>query len=476
MRSIFQGLSVSLLALAVAGCTTPNPTALDRPGDVPTAFTAPATTDSNAPLWPSLTWWDNFSSPELSALMATAQKENLNITIAALNVLEAEANDTVAFSSLLPNLGLSASARDGGTDTSKGNGSYSAGLAGSYVLDFFGANRDRLIQAHETLRSTRYAQTVTGLTTESSVATTYFEILSLRERIAITRQNLDLARNLLAVVQNKFAAGVSSNLDVATETATVAQTESTLPPLIEQEREARYSLAILLGLPPEGFDIKAQNLNDIVSPSVQAGLPSELLLRNPTVAEAEANLYASHANVDAARAAFFPTISLSASGSSAASEIGSLFNPGTLAWSLGASLAQTIFDGGAIKAHYDSAKAAQGIEIATYRNAVFTAFSTAESALGSIDSVNKQLDLIGQYEKAAAEAERISDLQYREGTIDITTLIQAQQSLFNAQTTLSTTKLSRLTSNINLYIALGGGWDQKSSDTAYKPQLEWWPL
>ena len=120
MRSIFQGLSVSLLALAVAGCTTPNPTALDRPGDVPTAFTAPATTDKNAPIWPSLTWWENFNSTELSSLMGTAQKENLNITVAALNVLEADANDTVAFSSLLPSLGLTASPRDSGNDTSRG--------------------------------------------------------------------------------------------------------------------------------------------------------------------------------------------------------------------------------------------------------------------------------------------------------------------------------------------------------------------
>jgi multidrug efflux system outer membrane protein len=476
MRSIFHGLSVSLLALAVAGCTTPNPTALDRPGDVPTNFTAPATTDQTAPLWPSLTWWEGFNSPELNQLMVQAQKENLNITIAALQVLEAEANDTVAFSSLLPALGLSAGAKDSGTDVTKGVGNYSVGLAGSYVADFFGANRDRLIQAHETLRATRYAQTVTGLTTESSVATTYFQILSLRERIAITRQNLDLARNLLAVVQNKFAAGVSSNLDVATETVTVASTEATLPPLIESEREARYALAILLGLPPEGFDIKAQNLDDIVSPSVKAGLPSELLLRNPTVAEAEATLYADHASVDAARAAFFPTVTLSASGTSSVTELASLFNPGTFVWSIGASLAQSIFDGGATKARFDSAKAAQGVAIAQYRNAVFTAFSTAESALGSIDSANKTLDLITQEEKASAEAERISDLQYREGTIDITSLITAQQSLFQAQTTLSTTKLSRLTDNINLYIALGGGWDQKSSDTAYKPQLDWWPL
>ena len=121
--------------------------------------------------------------------------------------------------------------------------------------------------------------------------------------------------------------------------------------------------------------------------------------------------------MDAARAAFFPTVTLSANGSSGAAQIASLFNPGTFVWSFGASLAQTIFDGGATKARFDSAKAEQAAAIATYRQTVFTAFSTTESALGSVDADNKELDLVVQYEKAAAEAERISDLQYREGKV-----------------------------------------------------------
>ena len=143
-----------------------------------------------------------------------------------------------------------------------------------------------------------------------------FTILQLRERVAITRQNLDLSRRLLAISQAKFTAGVASQLDVMNETATVTGQEAQLPTLIEQEREARYTLALLLGLPPENFDVKAQNLDNIVSPTVQPGMPSDLLLRRPDIALAEANLYAAHANVDAARAAFFPQISLSSGVSS----------------------------------------------------------------------------------------------------------------------------------------------------------------
>src|SRR6202012_5179320 len=132
--------------------------------------------------------------------------------------------------------------------------------------------------------------------------------------ITFTRQSIDAAQQILVVVQAKVTNGVSSNLDLAQEQATLAQQQSTLPGLIEQEREARYALAILLGRAPEGFDVKAQNLDGIVSPAVQPGLPSEVLLRRPDVAEAEAQPYAAHANVDAARAAFFPSLSLTGSG------------------------------------------------------------------------------------------------------------------------------------------------------------------
>jgi NodT family efflux transporter outer membrane factor (OMF) lipoprotein len=475
MRTISKALSASVLALAAAGCQlTPPPTALDKPGDVPTTFTAPVV-DKNAPIWPAANWWNNFSAPELPGLIDTAMKENLDLKIAINRVLEAEANNTIAFSALLPGVSGTANVKKTGTNSSDFD-TFGVGLSGNYVLDFFGANRARLKQADENLRGARYTQVNTGLTIQQGVASAYFTVLALRERIAITRQNLDLSRRLLAISQAKFAAGVASNLDVMQETAIVASQQSQLPGLIEQEREARYTLAILLGLPPENFDIKAQNLDGIAAPAVQAGMPSDLLLRRPDIALAEANLYAAHANVDAARAAFFPQIGLSAGVSWGAGNIGSLFDPASLAWNVGASLAQTIFDGGAINARSQIAKLQQEEQIATYRKTVFSAFQAVESAVGNADAVTQQIDFVNQQVNASVEAERISELQYREGTIDITTLLNAQQSLFSAQISLVQTKLARLQNSINLYIALGGGWDQKTSDADYKPSLDWFPL
>src|SRR6201992_157773 len=205
MKAIFRGLSVSVFALAAAGCTTPNPTPLDRPGDVPQAFTAPVA-DKQAPIWPDANWWVNFKADELRALMETAQKENLDLAAAAARVLEAEAQDGVAFSNLLPTVNLQSSAtRNSNHVSSPGSfvpaNSFNAGLAASYSADFWGLYRDRLYQARENLRSARYAETVVGLTVQSSVAQQYFTVLATRERIVIARQNIDAAKRILTVVQ-----------------------------------------------------------------------------------------------------------------------------------------------------------------------------------------------------------------------------------------------------------------------------------
>jgi NodT family efflux transporter outer membrane factor (OMF) lipoprotein len=486
MKAIVRSLSVSALAIAAAGCSTPNPTALDRPGDVPAAFTAPVVKD--APIWPEAGWWVNFKAPELPALEDTAQKENLNLAEAASQVLQAEANDGVAFSALLPTVSGTAgltrkgvqvpapTAANPAATLEVDTNAFTAGLSASYELDFWGENQDKLRQARESLRSARYAESVEGLTITASVANEYFTILSLRQRVALTRQNIDAANRILAVTQAKVTNGVASNLDLSEQQATVAQQQSTLPGLIESEREARYALAILLGRAPEGFDVQAQNLDGIVSPAMQPGLPSDSLLRRPDVAEAEATLYAAHANVDAARAAFFPQIGLTGSGGFASAALNGLTNPSAFVWTFGVSLLQSIFDGGKLKAQDDLALAQQQQQIAAYRLAVFNAFSDVETQLGQSSADTDQLAALTEEVRADGEAFRISELQYREGTIDTLALLTNQQNLFNAENLLVQTQLARLEAEVGIYRALGGGWTQQGSDQAYSYQLDWWPL
>ncbi len=481
MKSLFRGaflrgVSSVVLSASLAACTA-NPQPLDRPGDLPPGFTAP--NDKSAPVWPKASWWAGFGAEELSPLEETAQKENLDIAQAAARVLEAEANDGIALSALFPSLGAS-----GGVTRSGGNNNiprartaYSAGLTANYQQGFFGTQYLQLQAAREDLRAARYAAAVTGISTSTQVADEFFSILAFRERIALANANITAAKRILAITQAKVNAGVQSNLDLASQQAVLAQQESTLPGLIESEKEARYSLAILLGRAPEGFDIKSQNLDGITAPSVQPGLPSELLLRNPAVAQAEANLYAAHANVDAARSMYFPSLNLSgAFNEGGVSAVSSLFNFSLFTWSIGASVLQTIFDGGRIHAENDLAKATQMELIAAYRKSVFTAFQDVETSLGQVKSTTDTLALVDTETRASAEAFRISELQYREGTIDIVALIQNQQLLFNAQQSLVAEKLARLQAYLSLYNALGGGWEQKADDAAYKNQLDWWPL
>jgi outer membrane protein, multidrug efflux system len=490
MKSLFRGaflrgVSASVLAASLAGCTA-NPQALDRPGDVPPAFTAP--TDKTAPVWPQADWWSKFGADELSPLEVTAQKENLDIAVTAAHVLEAEASDGIALSALFPtlggNIGVTRSGANTagfnsvtGTSTGAARNAFTAGLTASYQQGFFGTQYLRLEAAREDLRAMRYAAAVTGISTSSQVADEYFTTLSFRERIAITNANIAAAKRIMAIIQAKVNSGVSSNLDLAVQQALLAQQESTLPGLIQSEKSARYSLALLLGRAPENYDIKAQNLDGINAPAAQPGMPSELLLRNPSVAQAEAQLYEAHANVDAARSLYFPSLNLTGqAGFGPVSQLSSLFGPAGFFWSIGASVLQTIFDGGSIHAQNDLAKAQQQELVATYRKTVFTAFQDTETALDLIKSTTDQLALVEVETKADAEAFRISELQYREGTIDIVTLLNNQQNLFTAQQTLVQTKLSKLEASLALYNALGGGWEQKADDAAYKNQLDWWPL
>lgn len=480
MKSLFRGAflrgaSAVALSISLAACTA-NPTPLDRPGDVPPAFTAPI--DKSAPLWPQGNFFASFGADELAPLEVTAQRENLDIAQAAARVLQSEAQDGIALAALFPSLGASIGPTRSGGNSSfpKASTRWAAGLSASYQQGFFGTQYLQLQAAREDLRAQRYAAAVTGISVAAQVAQEYFTVLSLRERIAIANSNIAAARRILAITQAKVSSGVQSNLELSEQQAIVAQEEARVPQLIESEKEARYALAILLGRAPEGYDVKAQNLDGITPPTIQPGLPSEMILRNPAVAQAEANLYAAHANVDAARAMYFPSLSLTGSAGYAAPSLGSLFGPAGFIWSIGANVLQTIFDGGRVHAQNDLAQAAQQELVANYRKTVFTAFSDVESALGTVKSTADQLALIQTETKADAEAFRISELQYREGTIDIISLLNNQQSLFNAQDALVQTKLSRLEASLSLYTALGGGWEQRADDAAYKNQLDWWPL
>jgi outer membrane protein, multidrug efflux system len=460
--------AVSVLALALAGCATDVPQAL-KPTLVPDAFDGPI--DASADVWPKPDWWQQFGNAELSGLIAQGQADNYDLAAAAARVMEADSQATISRSALFPQINAQGvGVRAGGStgtipalgqsSTQSTGNTFGLSLGATYELDFWGLARDNLRAANEALKSARFAQQVVALTVTANIADQYLNVLALRQRIAIANENIAAINSILDTIKLKVSTGSLSHLDLAQERAQLESVEGGLPSLEEQEAEARFALALLLGRAPEKFDVAAKSLDALTAPTVTPGLPSELLSRRPDVAEAEANLASAHANLDAARAAFLPQISLTGDAGFASAATGTLLHGSNFAWDYGANLMQAVFDGGKLIGEKNLAKARQKELIAAYRTAVLNALSDVETALGQVAHNRKAEDHLVREISAAREAFQIAELQYRQGATDLLNVLQAQQTLFSAEDELAQTTQARMQAVVRLYEALGGGWSE----------------
>ena len=410
MRRIIRSTAV---LVCLAGCAQTPPPPLPA-GDIPPTFEQAG--DGKAPLWPAQDWWTGFGNPQLSTLMATARDNNLDIAQAAARLRQADARAKQAGAPLLPSLGLNAGANSlygQAKGTSLHETDWSAALGASYELDFWGKNRDALQSASAARTASAADRAAVGLTVSASVANAFFQLLSLRERMEIARANLQASEETLRLVQRRVDAGYAATSDLTQERANMAAQRAVLPGLAQQELEARNALGILLGRPPEGLVVTGDGLADMSGPIISPGLPSELLARRPDVMAAEANLAAAHADLAAARAAFLPSITLTATGGVAYPALAAAVDtlPGTgLAAGIGASLVQSIFDNGKIQGRIDEAKGREEELLAAYRAAAIAAFSDVENALGNISHLAAQesalRDQVVQAEKVLGAARR----------------------------------------------------------------------
>ena len=459
-------LIIPALAAVLAGCSTPVPQALPTQM-LPKTFTGPV--PAAAQVWPDASWWQGFGDPELTVLVEKGRDQNRDIAIAAARVMQAEAQSTIQRSALFPQIGGQASGSDGGCrggSCREFNSGKSFGLSfnASYELDFWGLARDNLRAADEQLKSARFAQESVALSVTANVASQYFNVLAIRRRLAIANENIAAINSILEVIKLRVKAGSLSHLDLAREQAQVEQVQSQLPGLDTAEKQALYSLAVLLGQPPEGFNIKTKELDGVLAPAVGAGLPSDLLLRRPDIAQAEANLASAHANVDAARAAFLPQISLTGSGGFLSTAIGTLLQGSNFGYGYGAGLLQTIFDGGKLAGQKDLAEATQKEFVAAYQSAALNAYADVEFALTQVANSGRAESHLRRLIVPAQEAFEISQLQYRQGAGELLAVLQAQLTLFSAQDQLVQTTLANRQAAIHLYEALGGGWVERAED------------
>ncbi|HEX4635536.1 MAG TPA: efflux transporter outer membrane subunit [Rhizomicrobium sp.] len=453
-------LSCAAAAL-LAGCASTPPPGL-KAGDVPAAFEQKALV--NAPIWPARNWWTNYNDPQLSALMDQAQANNLDIAQAGARLRQADARARQAGAALLPQVGAGASVN---TLYGQANGvslhetDYNAGLNVSYELDFWGKNRDLLDSARAQVRASEADRATVALTVTSGVANSYFQLLSLRERLSVARANLKSAEEILGVVQRRVTAGFAANADLIQQRAALAAEQAAIPPLEQQELEARNALAILLGRPPEGFMVTGESLGALMPPLVAPGLPSALLARRPDIMAAEANLAAAHADLSVARKAYFPSISLTANGGVAYPALAAAIDtlPGVgLAAGAGVSLLQTIFDGGKTEGKIEESRAREEELLAAYRAAVIASFSDVENGLGSFAHLGAQEAALREQVMQAEKVLNAARRKYLAGAADFLVVTDAQRALYTARDQLSDIRRARLAASVALFKAMGGGF------------------
>ena len=452
-----------LLGILLAGCAqAPLPTL--KQGDVPAAFEQKPPPGASGAL--AMDWWRGFNNAELVSLMETAQTNNLDIAQAEARLRQADARARQAGAALLPSVGLNGSVNYlyGQSGATSGHETdFSAALGASYELDFWGKNRAAADSATALRNASAADRATVALTTTAAIANSYFQLLSLRERLNVARANLKSAQDILSVVQRRVTAGYSPNSDLTQERAGIAAIAATIPALEQQELETKNALAILLGRPPEGFTVASDSLAGIAAPSVAPGLPSALLQRRPDIVTAEANLIAAHADIAAARAAMLPDITLTATGGiqSPALNAAVLTLGGTgLGLGVGASLVQAIFDGGRLAAKTAETEAREDELLAAYRAVVLNAFGDVENALGNLGHLKAQeaalQDQVTQSEGVLRAAQR----KYAAGAADFLVVTDGERSLYAARDQLSDIRRAWLAASVALYRALGGGFER----------------
>nr|WP_309296298.1 efflux transporter outer membrane subunit [Bradyrhizobium sp. Ce-3] len=470
----FGGLGLGL-GLGLSGCI-PGAEKPELSLEVPASYKTAAKGDADAAV-PALAWWRGFRSTELTGLMESAQLYNLDIAVAIAQIVQADAQVGVSGAALLPSISGSANAEreklaTGSSSSLGGSGTfsqYSVGLSASYIVDFWGKNRATLSASEESATSARYNREVVALTTMATVANTYFQVLAAQDQIRVTRRNLAAAERILALIKSQFAGGTASQLDLSQQEALVATQRAAIPPLEVTVGQNIAALAVLVARAPANFTVRGGSTTQIAVPRVTPGLPSELLYQRPDVRQAEAQLASSNFSVDAARAAFFPQIQLTGTTGFQSAALASLFAPGAWYYTLAAGLTQPLFDGFQLESQLKLAKGQQLQNLQAYRKAVLSAFADVEKALIALQKYTLQERLQSDVVAASRKAFEVAETQLRGGTVNLITVLQAQQTLFTAENNLVTVRLNKLLAASSLFQALGGGWTPAGTLAAAVP-------
>lgn len=464
----------SLLALAVAatlaGCsfipTFSRPAAPVAEQWPSTASAATKATSAPVVAATEVAWQDFFADPSLRQLIQTALANNRDLRVAVLNIEQARAQLGIKSADQWPTLnaaiaGSRVSTGSGGVNNSSITNSFSAGLAvTAYELDFFGRVASLKEQALAQFLATTEGSNTAQISLIATVAQTWLGLLADEELLAISRQTMTTREGSLKLVKLRFDNGASSELDLNQAQSLLESARATLAQQQRQRALDENALVLLLGQPMPA-EVRArlpnERLTQLRLPELPAGLPSDLLTRRPDIRQAEQQLVGANANIGAARAAFFPRISLTATAGSASNELDALFKDGTWGFTLLPQLVLPLLDAGRNKANLASAKVGFDIAVAQYEKTIQSAFREVADALAGRDTLEQQL----QAQQAQNEAEtgrlRLTDLRFQNGAASQLDWLDAQRSLFASQQALVQVRLAYLQNQVVLYKTLGGG-------------------
>jgi outer membrane protein, multidrug efflux system len=460
-------LALLCAALVLSGCTMgPN---YRRPTvAVPTTYRGAVPDSTPQTETASLgdqKWWDIFQDEQLRALIRTALQQNYDVRIAASRILEAKAQLGITRADQFPTLSAGAGIADVRSARSKFLPAFETStgqvnLSAAWELDFWGKFRRATEAARANLLASEWAREEVVSTLVANVAAAYFQLRALDLQLEISRRTLDSRQESLRLTQILANGGATSLLDVRQAEQLVFTAGAEVPALEQQVEQQENFLSILLGQNP-GDISRGQTLTEQQQPpEVPPGLPSALLERRPDIREAEEQLVAANAEIGVARAAYFPDISLSGSGGFQSSALTNLFSGPAGAWSFGASLAQPIFTGGRLRSGVRLAEAQQRTAMLFYQQSIQGAFRSVSDALVAYRKTREfraQQDLLFQ---SAEDAARLSHMRYTGGATGYLEVLTNETNAFSAELGLAQARLNELLALVQLYEALGGGWQQ----------------
>ncbi|PCJ40880.1 MAG: outermembrane efflux protein [SAR86 cluster bacterium] len=460
-------LFIVVMALGLSACVS-----IDVPElpdtDIPEAWTSPLS--EAAEVWPTLLWWENFQDGELNTIVQSVKQNNLDLQNNRRNLEAAQIALREAGFNLLPvptvRIGTGALYTDNfGAAELDNSPSSPVDLTGSFTYNDILSKPATFEGAVADYQSRRAQVANAALNTLGTAASTYFQILLIRDQIKAAQQNLENAEAIGDITQARVDAGVVVPINALQQQIAIEQQRTNIRSLQQNELSALSSLALILGRSVQEFDIAGDTLEDILIPTLRPGIPSELLRRRPDLVQAEAELQRAAVQVELSRLNFFPSISLTGSANASSTSLSELLSAPDTVINLGVNVSQLLLDNGARQRGLEQSRLTLENALNSYRRAVLSAFNEIEVLLSNIQLL-EELAVVAQRQLAQAEESfRLAEVRYAEGVADYQTVLTAQNTLFFQRTALLNNKIQQLNSMVGFYQALGGGWDADDETT-----------